>query len=206
MRLKTIATAAIASLLLLPTGVTLAQEPEPVESPGAAAAAASGAPDAGTSAVADAVLELIPVEAGGLALREQAMTFSGEEMRDNSDADELALLDAAIASAGDPAVELMGVAAVLATTSNGQGGLMLQGLKVPGMPVADGLTFWTSMLDLANETSTTTEVAIGGKSAISYTSPDDPDVTAHVYAVDGAAWLIIASDPDILEALFAQLP
>ena len=74
------------------------------------------------------------------------------------------------------------------------------------MPVSDGLAFWTAMLDLANESSSSEEIDVGGKVAVAYTSPDDPDVTAYLYAVEGAAWLIIVSEPTLLEAVLAELP
>ena len=104
------------------------------------------------------------------------MTFSGQEMRDNSDADELGLLDIAIAAAGDPEVESMGVAAVLASTTDGQGGIMLQALEIPGLALSDGIAFWTAMLDLANETSTSEEVEVAGKTA---NARDQPRLPGH---------------------------
>lgn len=191
MRLAKAATAVIALALLLPAATTVAQD---------------GSPAASTDRAVTGALDLIPVEAGGLVLREEAMTYSGEEMRDNSAADELALLDIAIAAAGDPDIDTMGVAAVLASTADGQGGIMLQALEVPGLPAPDGIAFWTAMLDLANETSSSEEIDVAGKVAVAYTSPDDPDVTAYLYAVEGAAWLIIASDPVILGDVLAELP
>ena len=83
---------------------------------------------------------------------------------------------------------------------------MLQALEIPGLAAPDGIAFWTAMLDLANETSASEEVDVAGKTAIAYTSPDDPDITAHLYAVEGAAWLIIASDAGLLEDVLSELP
>ncbi len=191
MRFAKTATAVLALALLLPAGTVAAQDASPVP---------SAEPPVGVA------LDLIPTEAGGLVLREQAMTFSGQEMRDNSDADELVLLDTAIAAAGDPEIDSMGVAAVLASTADGQGGIMLQAIEIPGLAPSDGIAFWTAMLDLANETSTSEEVDVAGKTAVAYTSPDDPDMTAHLYAVEGAAWLIIASDAALLEDVLSELP
>ena len=67
MRSATTASAVIALALLLPATSTVAQVPSPIVTAGPSAAGP---------------LHLIPVEAGGLALREQAMTFSGEELRE----------------------------------------------------------------------------------------------------------------------------
>ncbi len=208
-----LATAVIGAALLLPTSSALAQEASPrLGSPlPAASADSSAAPDASAVAEAsaapavDALLALIPVEAAGLALREGAATFDAEEMRANSGDDELVLLDQLLSSAGDP-TEGLGVAAVFATTAEGDGGIMLQAISVPGMLPQDGVTFWASMLDLANEASQTEEVQIADKSVTAYTSPDDPGITAHLYGTDGAAWLIIASDPAMLADLLTQLP
>ncbi len=207
MRLVHIATTVMSAALLLPAGTALAQEASPsTGSPlPAASADASVIPDASADPAVDALLALIPVEASGLALREGAATFGAEEMRANSADDELVLLDQLISAAGDP-TEGLGVAAVFATTAEDDGGIMLQAISVPGMLPPDGVKFWSSMLDLANETSQTEEVEIAGKTVTAYTSSDDPGITAHLYATDGAAWLIIASDPAMLDDLLTQLP
>lgn len=207
MRLTNITTIALAATLLLPSGTALAQDPSPTmaDPMASAAPAATEAPLASATPVAQDLLALIPVEAAGLALREQAVTFSADEMRANSAEDELVVLDALIDAAGRP-TEGMGVAAVFATTADGVGGIMMQAIKVPGMQPKDGVAFWTSMLDLANETSSTEQAEIAGKSATSYVSPDDPNITAYLYGADGAAWLIIASDEAMLDDIFTQLP
>ena len=159
----------------------------------------------GSEPAAEALLALIPVEAAGLALRERATTFGAAEMRANSAEEELALLDELIGAGGEPAAGL-GVAAVLATTADGAGGILMQVINVPGMLPDDGIDFWTGMLDLANEDSVVETVEIAGKTATTYLSPTDPEVTAHLYSVEGAAWLIIASDQDMLDDVFSQLP
>jgi hypothetical protein len=179
----------------------------PSASPGASPApsAAVGEAAADGAAAAEALLELVPIEAAGLPLREQATTFGLEELRANSAEQELAVLESLISAAGAPA-DGIGVAAVLATTADGAGGILLQVIEVPGMRPEDGITFWRAMLDLANETSTVGQLEVGGKNVPTYVSPADPDVLAHLYSVDGAAWLIIASEPDMLEDVFSRLP
>lgn len=217
MRLASIATAGLIAALLLPSAGAMAQDDAaassvpgsvpPSASPGASPApsAAVGEAAADGEAAAEALLELVPIEAAGLPLREQATTFGVEELRANSAEQELAVLESLISAAGAPA-DGIGVAAVLATTADGAGGILLQVIEVPGMRPEDGITFWRAMLDLANETSTSEEVDVAGKTAIAYTSPDDPDMTAHLYAVEGAAWLIIASDAALLEDVLSELP
>ncbi len=201
MRSIRLATAVISAALLLPTGAALAQE----ASPSTGSPLPAAVEEASVDPAVDALLTLIPVEAAGLALREGAATFGAEEMRANSADDELVLLDQLISAAGGP-TEGLGVAAVFATTADGDGGIMLQAISVPGMLPQDGVTFWASMLDLANETSATEEVDVAGKTVTRYTSPDDPGITAHLYGTDDAAWLIIASDPAMLDDLLTQLP
>lgn len=217
MRLASIATAGLIAALLLPSAGALAQDDAaassapgsalPTASPGASpvASAAVGEAAAESEAAAEALLELIPIEAAGLPLREQATTFGVEEMRANSAEQELAVLERLISAAGAPA-DGIGVAAVLATTADGAGGILLQVIGVPGMRPEDGIAFWSAMLDLANETSSVEQLEVGGKTVTTYVSPADPDVMAHLYSVDGAAWLIIASEQDMLEDVFSQLP
>ena len=218
MRLALIPAGLLTAALLLSAAGAAAQDdapgsPAPEASPLTASPAASAEPPAdgsvpaadGSEPAAEALLALIPVEAGGLALRERATTFGAAEMRANSAEEELALLDELIGAGGEPAAGL-GVAAVLATTADGAGGILMQVIKVPGMLPDDGIDFWTGMLDLANESSVVETVEIAGKTATTYVSPTDPDVTAHLYSVEGAAWLIIASDQDMLDDVFSQLP
>lgn len=212
MRLANFATCALIAALLLPSTATVAQD--------GSAAAASAAPDtpaAGSSPtdstapassrepLPEGLLALVPEQAAGLALREQATTFDVEEMRANSGELELSVLDGLIGAAGDP-TEGLGVAAAFATTADSTGGILLQVIRVPGMLAADGVGFWIEMLDLANAVAEVEEVKIGGKTVTIYLSADDPDVAAHLYGVDGAAWLIIASDQAMLDDLFSQLP
>ncbi len=213
MRLDRIATAVMSAALLLLPAAALAQDaslspasPLPA-APDVASAApiGSAAPVASLDPAAEALLALIPVEAAGLPLRAGATTFGIEEMRANSADNELVVLDRLISDAGDP-TEGLGVAAAFATTADGSGGILLQAISVPGMMPQDGVAFWVSMLDLANQTSATEEVQIAGKTVTAYTSPDDPGLTANLYATDGAAWLIIASDPAMLDDLLTQLP
>lgn len=225
MRLAKLSLGMLTAALLLPSVGAVAQDDAPASaasvaplaaaSPAASAVPASdggepasdgGEPAADSSQPAtDALLVLIPVEAAGLALRQQATTFGAAELRANSAEEELALLDKLIGAAGEPA-DGLGVAAVLATTADGAGGILMQVIKVPGMLPDDGIAFWTGMLDLANESSVVERVEIAGKTATTYVSPADPNVTAHLYSVDGAAWLIIASDQDVLDDVFGQLP
>jgi hypothetical protein len=218
MRLAMIPTALLTAALLMSAAGAAAQDdapgsPAPEAPPLPASPAASDLPPVngseppanGNEPTAEALLALIPVEAAGLALREQASTFGAAEMRANSAEEELALLDELIGAGGEPAAGL-GVAAVLATTADGAGGILMQVINVPGMLPEDGIDFWTGMLDLANEDSVVETVEIAGKTATTYLSPTDPGVTAHLYSVEGAAWLIIASDQDMLDDVFSQLP
>jgi hypothetical protein len=225
MRLAMIPTALMTAALLMSAAGAAAQDdvpgsPAPEAPPLAASPIADGSapangseppadgsepPHDGGEPAAEALLALIPVEAAGLALRERATTFGAAEMRANSAEEELALLDELIGAGGEPVAGL-GVAAVLATTADGAGGILMQVISVPGMLPDDGIDFWTGMLDLANEDSVVETVEIAGKTATTYLSPTDPEVTAHLYSVEGAAWLIIASDQDMLDDVFSQLP
>lgn len=210
MRLAKITTCALTAALLLPAAAAAqddtAASAAPDVPPASSSPASSTPPAAlGTEPVPEGLLALIPAEVAGLALREQATAFGVEEMRANSGEQELQVLDRLISAAGDP-TEGLGVAATFATTADGAGGILLQVISVPGMSAADGVGFWTEMLDLANATSEIEQVEIGGKSVTTYLRADDPDVMAHLYGVDGAAWLIIASDQAMLDDLISQLP